>query len=72
MVDEVGADPEAELFRFYAQGTQGRWLQPPLLLNGLPWFYEFRRTQSNFSFGLNPIPALFVAALEALVGEVNR
>lgn len=72
VVDEVGADPEAALFRFYAQGTQGRWLQPPLPLNGLPWFYEFRRTQSNFSFGLNPIPALFVAALQTLVGEVKR
>lgn len=68
-VDEVGEDGPAAIFRFYAQGQQGRWFQPPLPLNGLPWFTEFRRVQSNFSFGLNRIPAPFVLALEQLVAH---
>src|SRR6266545_6330148 len=39
-------------FRFYVCGWEGRRWQPPLLLNGLPWFHAFCRSQSNFSFGL--------------------
>lgn len=67
IVDEVGEDHSDTLFRFYAQGQRGRWFQPPLALDGLPWFYEFRRVQSNFSFGLNRMTAPFVIAFEALV-----
>lgn len=67
VVDEVGADEEDTLFRYYAQGRGGQWLQPPMPLDRLPWFAEFRRLQSNFSFGLNPIPERFVVLLEELV-----
>src|SRR5262245_45210246 len=42
-------------FRYYVRGWEGVRLQPPILLNGLPWFYAFFRSQSNFSFGLNRI-----------------
>jgi hypothetical protein len=72
LVDEVGEVGEADgvsLFRFYAQGRIGQWFQPPLPLDGLPWFHEFRRIQSNFSFGLNPITAPFVAEFERLAAD---
>jgi hypothetical protein len=69
VVDEVGPEDEDSAFRFYAQGQVGHWFQPPLPLDGLPWFYEFRRLQSNFSFGLNRISAPFVAELEKLAAE---
>ncbi|MBX3011043.1 MAG: hypothetical protein KF832_06025 [Caldilineaceae bacterium] len=59
-VDDVGEDGPAAIFRFYAQGERGHWFDPPLPLDGYPWFAEFRRRQSNFSFGLNPIPEGFV------------
>lgn len=68
IVDEVGEDADEPLFRYYAQGRVGQWLQPPLPLDRLPWFAEFRHLQSNFSFGLNPIPPRFVELLEELVG----
>lgn len=67
IVDTVGEEQRDNLFRFYAQGQQGRWLQPPLPLDGLPWFYEFRRVQSNFSFGLNRMTEPFVRVFEELV-----
>lgn len=71
VVDEVGEDQSDTLFRFYAQGQHGRWFQPPLPLDGLPWFPEFRRIQSNFSFGLNRITEPFVVAFEKLVEVVG-
>ena len=67
IVDTVGEEQSDSLFRFYAQGTHGHWLQPPLPLDGLPWFYEFRRVQSNFSFGLNRMTEQFVKAFEELI-----
>jgi len=67
VVDEVRADDDDSPFRYYAQGRVGQWLQPPLPLDQLPWFAEFRHHQSNFSFGLNPIPVRFVPLLEELV-----
>lgn len=66
VVDEIGEDPDSAHFRFYAQGQVGHWFQPPIPLDGLPWFREFRRVQSNFSFGLNRISEPFVAELEWL------
>jgi hypothetical protein len=68
IVDEIGEERGESLFRFYAQGRRGHWFQPPLPLDGLPWFAEFRRVQSNFSFGLNPIAPPFVLAFEELAG----
>lgn len=67
LVEEVGEAADDPIFRYYAQGQVGQWLQPPLPLDRLPWFAEFRHLQSNFSFGLNPIPERFVALFEALV-----
>lgn len=69
VVDEIGGEEEGAPFRFYAQGKVGHWFQPPLPLDGLPWFYEFRRMQSNFSFGLNRITTPFVAELERLTTD---
>lgn len=66
LVDTIGEEEPPEIFRFYAQGQQGHWFQPPLPLDGLPWFAEFRHLQSNFSFGLNPIPDRFVIRFEEL------
>ena len=69
VVDEIGEEDEDSPFRFYAQGQVGHWFQPPIPLDGLPWFREFRRVQSNFSFGLNRISKPFVAEFEQLAGE---
>ncbi|MEZ4860501.1 MAG: hypothetical protein R3C14_04315 [Caldilineaceae bacterium] len=71
IVDTIGEDADSPLFRFYAQGSQGRWFDPPLPLDGLPWFHEFRRIQSNFSFGLNRITAPFVVEFEQLVAQLT-
>lgn len=69
LVDEIGEDPDAGRFRFYAQGQVGHWFQPPLPLDELPWFREFRHMQSNFSFGLNRISEPFVVEFERLAKE---
>ena len=68
-VSEAGEDGRDGLFRFDAQGRIGRWFQPPRRLDGLLWFHEFRRVQSNFSFGLNPIAAPFVVEFERLAAD---
>ena len=65
-IDEVVAGDDED-FRFLVRGVEGVRYQPPCALNHLPWFYAFRRSQSNFSFGLNPIHPDFVAALRQLV-----
>jgi hypothetical protein len=55
-------------FRLYVRGWWGLRFQPPFLLNPLPWFPLFCRSQSNFSFGLNRIAPPFMAELHELVG----
>lgn len=69
VVAEIGHEEDGAPFRYYAQGQVGHWFQPPVPLDGLPWFYEFRRVQSNFSFGLNRVSPKFVVELERLARE---
>jgi hypothetical protein len=66
LVDAVGPYGDDADFRFFVRGRVGIRFQPPMLLNGLPWFHEFCRQQSNFSFGLNRIDEPFVRQLEWL------
>ncbi|HMN27565.1 MAG TPA: hypothetical protein PKE45_05360 [Caldilineaceae bacterium] len=65
-VDEIRQvdDPD---FRLHLWGSDGMRFQPPFLLNPLPWFSLFCRSQSNFSFGLNRIAPVFVSELHDLV-----
>jgi hypothetical protein len=63
---DLADDPD---FRLYLRGHEGVRFQPPILLNDLPWFSAFCRSQSNFSFGLNRIHPDFVPEFEALVAK---
>jgi hypothetical protein len=65
-VGEYGDDPD---FRFFVRGHTGVRFQPPILLNPLPWFPAFRKSQSNFSFGLNRIHEQFVSELLMLLSN---
>jgi hypothetical protein len=66
IVAEIRRVDEAD-FRLHVLGSEGMRFQPPLLLNPLPWFPLFCRSQSNFSFGLNRIAPIFVDELHQLV-----
>jgi hypothetical protein len=65
---ELADDPE---FRLFLYGETGSRFQPPILLNDLPWFPAFVRSQSNFSFGLNRIQPGFVVELEVLAQQAG-
>ena len=69
IVDEVGeaADP---VFRWYARGAEGRAFDPPLPLDGDPWFPSFLRRHANFSLGLRELRDGDVARLQAFVSSV--
>jgi hypothetical protein len=67
IVDEVGEYGDDPDFRYFIRGKNGQRFQPPLLLNHLPWFREFCRSQSNFSFGLNRMHEQFAEQLVMLL-----
>lgn len=60
VVDKIAVLGENDVFRFLVHGDQGVIIDPPILLNELPWFEPFLRSQSNFSFGLNRIAPRFL------------
>jgi len=69
IVDEVGeaeGDPD---FRHYARGKVGVSLRPPILLNPIPWFADFRKSQGNFGFGLTKIEGEYAEKFEKLVSD---
>ena len=53
-----------------AWGTNGQRFDPPLPLNGEPWFADFKRSQQNFSLGVREIGAEYLAHLEAMRDRV--
>lgn len=49
-----------------AWGSRGHRFDPPLPLNDLPWFADFKKSQQNFSLGLREIDAAYLPEFEAL------
>ena len=72
VVDEVVVLGDDEAFRFLVRGSQGVIIEPPILLNNLPWFVPFLRSQSNFSFGLNRIAPFFLEELLQLCKDALK
>lgn len=70
IVEETGLSAQDEFIN-YAQGSTGFVFDPPVLLNQLPWFRAFLKSQNNFSLGVQPIKEGFVAELEALWSARN-
>lgn len=68
VVDETGDLPPGEL-KHYARGSEGRLFDPPVPLDGHPWFRAFRQQQANFSLGLREIHGAHIMALENLAAE---
>lgn len=65
IVDRIGISEQDE-FVNVALGSTGIVLDPPAVLNHLPWFPAFLKSQSNFSLGLQQIKEDFVAHFVAL------
>ena len=65
IVDSVGPSAQSE-FTSLRRGSTGVAFNPPVVLNHLPWFRAFLKSQSNFSLGLQQIKEEFVVHLEAL------
>lgn len=53
-------------FKYVYGGEIRKQFKPPVVLNDLKWFPEFKKSQSNFSLGLQKIQPEFVKNLEAL------
>jgi hypothetical protein len=70
IVDSTGPSTQDE-FHSWARGSNGLAFDPPPVLNGLPWFPAFLKSQSNFSLGLQQIKEEFVGHLEALASNVQ-
>ena len=68
IVDEVGRSKQPGFDNCF-RGTEGYTFAPMTLLNDLPWFRSFLKSQSNFSLGPSTIRDEFVAHLEALVAR---
>jgi len=71
LVDEIVRSEQAE-FKFCAIGATGHVFDSQsapngILLDELPWFRSFLKSQGNFSFGLSPIKDEFVGELDALL-----
>lgn len=54
-----------------AHGSNGFSFAPPVLLSGLAWFEEFKKSQQNFSLGVREIDLATVKQLEKLVNELE-
>ena len=61
-------DPD---FFFRVDGAEGRRFDPPIEVTAYPWFYELRRLQGNFAFGLNALNERFLPYLEDLISNLN-
>jgi hypothetical protein len=69
IVDEVRKTNDNSDFKYYVTGKEGISLRPPIPLNPLPWFKDFREYMGNFGFGLMKIEQKYVEKLEKLVCE---
>ena len=66
IADSVGRSGDSA-FGKRISGTQGTWFQPMPRFDGEEWFADFRRSQGNFAFGLQPInDQRFIRGLEAI------
>ena len=71
IVDSIG-ESDQEQFVNFACGSNGIAFEPPVVLNRLPWFPAFLKSQSNFSLGLQQIKDEFVAHFEALTQSPRK
>jgi hypothetical protein len=62
--------PDPDFF-FRVDGEEGRRFAPPIEVTDYPWFYELRRQQGNFAFGLNELNERFLPYLEDLIVNLN-
>lgn len=65
VVDEVSLADANQTGR--AWGNEGQRFDPPIPLNDLPWFEDFKKSQQNFSLGLREIGAAYLPEFEALI-----
>ena len=67
-------DQEQYGFKFKTQEPEGRIFGRKLILNGLPWFDNLRRSMRNFAVGLIEIKDRFVieGLVDVVVTEVCR
>lgn len=49
----------------------GTVIKQPVLLNELPWFQDFLKSQSNFSLGLQQIKGKYIPYFEALLASLE-
>ncbi|RIK82528.1 MAG: hypothetical protein DCC67_07060 [Planctomycetota bacterium] len=69
-VTETG-DAAEEGFKHFAAG-RGHAFNPPLPLNELEWFDDFKRAMNGFQFGIQPLSSeQHVAALVALAEKAG-
>ena len=59
-------DPD---FKYVYGGGIGKQFKPPVVLNDLEWFPEFKKSQSNFSLGLQKIQPEFAEQFELLAEQ---
>lgn len=53
-------------FKYIVGGQLGMRFKPPVVLNDLRWFPNFKKSQSNFSLGIQQIQPDFVKKFERL------
>lgn len=59
-------------FKYSVGGELGMRLKPPVVLNDLPWFADFKKSQGSFSLGIQQIRPEFVKKLEKLEKSVSE
>jgi len=45
----------AQKYRNGILGQRGKWFDPPIRVDGMPWFQSLRRSAGNFAFGLTEV-----------------
>ncbi len=72
IVDQIGTADKKSRFKYIVESKRGIPYKPPILLNNLPWFAGFLKSQQNFSFGLRRIEAKYVTELEKLLANIEE
>jgi hypothetical protein len=66
IADQIGSGADSG-FGTCIAGQHGKFFRPIKELNSLEWFDDFKRSQGNFAFGLQPIKdERFVRGLQAV------
>jgi hypothetical protein len=69
-VSETG-NAEQDGFKHFAAG-QGQAFDPPIPLNDLEWFSDFKKSMNSFQFGIQPLnDELFIATMKTLAPHME-